>query len=206
MKAIRTARNSDRDWHHAIHAFLLTYRSTPHPATKATPAKLLYNREIRTKLPSTRPTPRKSFVAATQQDKAYKAKMKAYHDKKRHSRPRTVVAGDYVIITQRKRDKFSSPFDPKPWIVLSQKRGSVKLRRGNETTMRYMSQIRRIPPPLRERDNDHGLEYDTRRKYDNQRDQHNAERNQQADQQIRRSQRLSRPPNRLAYYKSGVAM
>ena len=206
MKAIRTARNSDRDWHRAIHAFLLIYRSTPHPATKATPAKLLYNREIRTKLPSTRPIPRKSFVAATQQDKAYKAKMKAYHDKKRHSRPRTVVAGDYVIITQRKRDKFSSPFDPKPWIVLSQKRGSVKLRRGNETTMRYMSQIRRIPPPLRERDNDHGLEYDTRREYDNQRDQHNAERNQQADQQIRRSQRLSRPPNRLAYYKSGVAM
>ena len=69
------------------------------------------------------------------------------------------------------------------------------------------SQIRRIPPPLHERDNDQGLEYDTQREYDNQRDQHNAERNQQADQQIRRSQRLSRPPNtRLAYYKSGVAM
>ena len=52
MKGIRAAINDGRDWHRALPNILLTYRSTVHPATNATPAKLLLGRELRTKVPS----------------------------------------------------------------------------------------------------------------------------------------------------------
>lgn len=51
-KAIRTAHIEGRAWSQELGKFLLTYRSTLHSATKISPVQLLYNREIRGKLPS----------------------------------------------------------------------------------------------------------------------------------------------------------
>ena len=51
-KAIRTANLEGRPWRQELSKFLLAYRSTPHSTTKIPPAQLLYNREIRGKLPS----------------------------------------------------------------------------------------------------------------------------------------------------------
>ncbi len=58
-KAIRTANVEGRPWGQELFKFLLTYRSTPHSTTKIPPAQLLYNQEIRGKLPS---LPRNSKV------------------------------------------------------------------------------------------------------------------------------------------------
>ena len=51
-KAITTATLEHRPWQQELSKFLLHYRSTPHSTTKVLPAQLLYNREIRGKLPS----------------------------------------------------------------------------------------------------------------------------------------------------------
>ena len=47
-KTIRTAQIEGRDWKRELYRFLLNYRATPHITTKHSPAKLLFNREIRT--------------------------------------------------------------------------------------------------------------------------------------------------------------
>ena len=51
-KAIRTANLEGRPWKQELSKFLLAYRSTPHSTKKVPPATLLYNREIRGKLPT----------------------------------------------------------------------------------------------------------------------------------------------------------
>ena len=51
FKAIRTAQAEGRDWKIAPIQFLRDYRSFPHSTKNESPAKLLFNRELRTKMP-----------------------------------------------------------------------------------------------------------------------------------------------------------
>ena len=50
-KAIQAACCDQLNWKHELYSFLLNYHSTPHCTTKASPAELLFNRKITTKLP-----------------------------------------------------------------------------------------------------------------------------------------------------------
>ena len=51
MKRIQIARAENKNWRDKLNAYLLMYRSTPHSTTGVSPAELLFNRKIRTKLP-----------------------------------------------------------------------------------------------------------------------------------------------------------
>ena len=51
LKAMRVAHSEGRDWRKELQKFLLGYRSTPYTTTGVSPAKLLFGREIRSKLP-----------------------------------------------------------------------------------------------------------------------------------------------------------
>lgn len=51
-KAIKAAKIEGKDWKEELPEFLLAYRSTPHTVTGVAPAALLFNRQIRTRLPS----------------------------------------------------------------------------------------------------------------------------------------------------------
>lgn len=51
-KAIRTTKTERRDWKDDFPRFLLNYRTTPHTTTGVSPRHLLFNREIRTTIPS----------------------------------------------------------------------------------------------------------------------------------------------------------
>ena len=50
-KAIRAARAENKNWHNELYTFLLQYRNTPHLTTGRTPAELLFNRTVMTKVP-----------------------------------------------------------------------------------------------------------------------------------------------------------
>ena len=52
LKAMRVTHNEGRDWPKELQKFLLGYRNTPHTTTGVSPAKLLFGRESRSKLPS----------------------------------------------------------------------------------------------------------------------------------------------------------
>ena len=51
LKAMRVAHSKGRDWQKELQKFLFGYRSTPHTTTGVSPAKLLFGREIHSKLP-----------------------------------------------------------------------------------------------------------------------------------------------------------
>jgi hypothetical protein len=50
-KAIRTAHVEGRDWRKVLDTFLLNYRATQHAMTGVSPAKIMFGREIRPKVP-----------------------------------------------------------------------------------------------------------------------------------------------------------
>ena len=148
VSAIRKAMEDGKDWKDALPTFLLTYRTTPHPATKSTPSRLMFNRDLRTKMSNIRePRVTIEFKKAAEEDDKYKDKMKT-RSKSGNKSKSDINVGDHVVIRQPHINKFSTRYDTNPWIVIAKKGGSVKIQRGKYITMRYSSQLRKIPTTL----------------------------------------------------------
>ena len=77
-----------------ITKFLMTYRNTPHSSTGKTPASLMMDRKIRTKLPALISTPKsEKHLEAQKKDREAKTKQKEYADRHRKAkdiRPRSI--------------------------------------------------------------------------------------------------------------------
>ena len=132
-KAIRTAHVKAKDWKKTLDTFLLNYRATPHAMTGVSPAKLLFGREIRTKLPELSTSEENAVLdGALSRDRTQKAKMKQHSDGKNQSTPSSVVEGDRVLLKQPKANKLSTTFDPNAYRVVKRQGTSVLLQRGKE--------------------------------------------------------------------------
>lgn len=124
-KAIRTAHADGKNWRRELNQFLLNYRATPHSTTGISPAELLFNRAIKTKLPefhSARPTAGDETLRI--RDSAAKDKMKSYADAKKGAQHSTIGEGDIVLVRQPKINKFSTTYSTETYRVLS-KKGSM---------------------------------------------------------------------------------
>ena len=115
--------------------FLLNYRNTPHSATGVTPASLMMNRDIKTKLPSIRrPLTTAHHIQAQQKDAAAKTKQKEYADRHRRAKEREYKVGDKVLIHQKKTTT-KPPYDPDPYTVTQIKGTQItSTRRGQQMT------------------------------------------------------------------------
>ena len=51
LKRIQIARGENKNWKDEPNVYLLMYRTTPHSTTCISPAELMFNRKIRSKLP-----------------------------------------------------------------------------------------------------------------------------------------------------------
>jgi hypothetical protein len=129
-KAIRTANLEGRPWKQELSKFLLAYRSTPHSTTKVPPAQLLYNREIRGKLPTLRHNSKviNRHREAKQNDKEQKQRGKRYTDSRRHTRTSKLRVGGRVLVRQKKTNKFSTNFSPTPYTIVAIKWSKVVAR------------------------------------------------------------------------------
>ena len=152
----------------AMIEMLMGYRSTPHPATKVSPYKALMNREIRTKIDSADPVQEDDIKDHMEEhDKKYKVKIKDRAEKcnvKEH----TFIMGDYVLLKQSKKNKWSTAYEPAFYIVVGVHGSSIKARRvmdGREVTrdaskfklanmIAYEKLEEEEPPPAEDLDED----------------------------------------------------
>ncbi|XP_024117578.2 uncharacterized protein K02A2.6-like [Oryzias melastigma] len=144
-KAIRSAHAEGKDWRAELDVFLLAYRSTPHCVTGRSPAELLFNRQIRTKLPELtcfQQNSTKDDVAVRRADAVRKEKGREDADRHRRAKESQVKQGDRVLLRQQKQNKLSTPFEPEPYTVISRKGPSVWLEKNGIKKMRHVSHVK----------------------------------------------------------------
>ena len=145
-KAIQTAVLEGRVWRQEINRFLLQYRTTPHSITKVAPCELLFNRQVRGKLPIIE---RKIIVDKHAEARENEEKSQVYHkkyaDKRRNAKESVITVGDTVLVKQIHRNKLTSRFSHTPYIVISRKgsRVTAKNRHGYYIT-RNISYFKRF--------------------------------------------------------------
>ena len=154
VKVIRTAHTERRSWKQQLFRFLRAYRATPHSTTNLSPSQALNSRDMKCELPQvTLPSGASdSQNDMKDRDDAQKKKMKDNADKVLHSRESGVKRGDMVLVRQRKTSKVSSPFDPRPLIVVSRKGNSVTAKRGNYYVRRNVSFFKRVSVEMNAKD------------------------------------------------------
>ena len=117
LKRIQIAHAEKQDWKKELTKYLTVYRSLPHPTTGVSPAELLFGRKIGTKPPELSDVHVEHKVR--DRDSEQKSKCKAYADARRNASYSDVLPLDQVLVQQEKRNKFSTPFNPNPFMVVS---------------------------------------------------------------------------------------
>lgn len=147
QKAIRTAHIEGLNWKQELPKFLRNYRATPHTTTGVTPSELLNGRKLRTKIPQQQsPTSQEKELddKARKNDNSQKEKMKKHADKTNHAQPNKIVVGDKVLVKQKKHNKLTTPFDPKPYKVVEVKGSMVVAEREDHQITRNSSHFKVI--------------------------------------------------------------
>ena len=111
ITALQSRGKSEREI--AIQETLTAYRSTPHPATGVTPYQAMQNRDIRTKLDYKAPQEQINEIEMkiSTRDAEYKRKMTEKKEN-RNFRETQLILGDYVLVKQPKRNKWSTAYEP----------------------------------------------------------------------------------------------
>ena len=119
-------------WQDELQKFLLAYRSTPQASTGATPAFLMFGKEIRTKLPELRRDKVMLNEEIRDRDWQNKVSQKVYADLKHGAKENDIVPGDQVLLKNIKANFESEPY-------------MVKAKEGHELTLqsRYGNEYRR---------------------------------------------------------------
>lgn len=149
-----------------LRKFLMAYRTTPHSSTGITPSKLLFNREMKSKLPQLTDLSTQMYAEAKDKDSESKQKRVDYADARRGARGNDIVPGDTVLLKQRKANKLTTTFEDEQYEVTS-KSGSevvvtspegVDYRRNVTEVKRYLQDadleadtpvVEEPPPPTR---------------------------------------------------------
>lgn len=121
----------------AVLNMLMGYRSTPHPATNITPYQALMNREVRTKIDGMENTNQDLQYYMNENDGKYKDKLKRQADDNRYVKKHQFIIGDYVLVRQEKKNKWSTAYEPSFYIVIAVNGSQIQARRvmdGREIT------------------------------------------------------------------------
>ena len=144
-KAIRCAIVEGKQWKQELSRFLRNYRITPHSSTGIPPATALFNRSIRSTLPEVQKRAKKheSLRAA---DAKSKHTMKEYADKRRNAAYSSIQPGVTVLVKQEKVNKYSTPFNPRPYEVTARKGNMITAENGEHKVTRNASKFKGISP------------------------------------------------------------
>ena len=124
----RAVISEGKSWQKELPKILMTYRASPHQICGKSPGMLLFNHEIRTKVPHIESN---SNTAASALDldhrskcSLYQAKLKDYHDTKQHASPHNFSVGDVVFCANMKPNKLDSKFSLAKHVIIETKRGT----------------------------------------------------------------------------------
>jgi len=126
LQRIKIAQGEGKNWKEELLTYLFAYRTTPHSTLGISPAEALYGRKLRTKLPELRPSV-PDDESIRDEDRLKKFKGKEYADDRRRAAEADICIGDKVLMKQPYHNKFTTPFQTKPY--------TVKSKTGNCTTV-----------------------------------------------------------------------
>ena len=119
LKALKIDQAEKKDMKIEFRKFSIAYRTTPHSSTGVTPAKLLFNREIRSKIPELRELHRTEDSEARDRDMELKQKRTDYADARRNAKESDLQPGDALLLKQKKENKLSTGFASVPCEITS---------------------------------------------------------------------------------------
>ena len=130
---IHTAVANKKDPKRVVQSYLMAYRATPHTVTGKSPAALLFNRNIQTKLPrALQEDLGKDDGEVRARHSKEKEKQKMYYDRRKRTKEKQIKVGDEIMLQQQKTTT-RCPFDPDTYKVKEIKGSSVLAeRRGRE--------------------------------------------------------------------------
>jgi len=126
LKTLKIAEAEKKDLKVEMRKFLTAYRTTPHSSTGVSPAKLLFNREIRSKIPE---LTKCEYIDSEARDRDAEMKQRRtdYADERRGAQENCLAPGDQVLLKQGKENKLSTTFEDAPYKVTN--------KYGNEVTV-----------------------------------------------------------------------
>lgn len=133
-KFIRAVKIEGGNWRQEVFRFLRHYRATPHSVTGLSPSEMLNNRKLRTEIPwYDNPEYKRvkfsdTVEHAKTRDKRVKQYMKLLTDEKRNVQENDFEIGDRVLVKQQKLNKYTPPFNPKPYQVTQRKDSMISAR------------------------------------------------------------------------------
>ena len=141
VKTVHAAKAQGKDPQVEVRRRVMNYRNTPHKSTSKTPAELIMNRRLRTKIPClVLSAEGRVHEEAREKDKETRRQRKGVRDSRR-AQERIVKPEDEVMV-QQKKTSIQPPFDPKPYKVTEVKGSQVTATRGNKTRIRNMSKLK----------------------------------------------------------------
>ena len=199
-KVLQTAKIQNRPWRQELSRFLLQYRTTPHSSTGVPPSELLFNRKIRGTLPVlSRNIIVNRHNEAREKESRRQEYNKSYVNNRRNTKKSNISVGDYVLVRQPKQNKLTPHFSQKPYLVIHKNKTVIKSRStdGHEIE-RNISHFKKIP---KSNDNESDDSDDLNDYHDHETEQNarNAQivnDNNEDQDQVRRSTRTKRVPER----------
>ncbi|KAI8514170.1 hypothetical protein Bbelb_084940 [Branchiostoma belcheri] len=156
-KTVKAAVVEGKSWKQELHKMLRSYRATPHTTTNHPPATLLFQRAMKTRLPELTLKQPEVNKEAKQNDQKAKMEMKKYTDRKRKAKENNIDIGDTVLVSQRKQNKLTPPYDPKPHRVIGKKNTMITAENNGRRITRNATFFKKVK--IEEEDSeDDGLE------------------------------------------------
>ena len=149
-KVARTTHSQGKDWRREFYVLVANYRTTPHPSTGKSPYESCMNRTVRTKLPTISQVNPDAEVM--QKNQETKARIKAYANLKRRTKPHCLNVGDHALVKQRPQNKASPRFEPVPYTVQDVKGSMITAKRATDQKLvtRNSSFFKKLPNPPEE--------------------------------------------------------
>ena len=150
LKHVLTSNTIGRDWRKSLPTMLRNYRTTPHQVTGETPATMLMNREIRTKIPSVKTSKSYDDTKVIQTDTRAKEQAKEYADRKRRAEEKYFKVGERVLLRQPHKNKYSTPFCSDPFTIIRKKGSQLEIQdKHGQTYKRNSAHVKKYHLPAR---------------------------------------------------------